>query len=469
MLLLFIGGTSSNSFAQNQEEIIIPGIYAMPELPAQKSKLTQVKKGGVSADLHRFTGFEILPARYLSLPYDTFQHINVKGAFTDVGFVLLLLLPILFLFSNSGANPMTNFLFIGLCSLMLIISIPSALMNTHGHISPTESLAFLAENPQTGILGGWSDAINQTMLSLYTPIHQVFSSLSNDTDFITYPMMILLFLALLFLLYKKMDKVPKMTQAMIYFLAIYFFFWWILGAGAAWYGMLAFCVPFIFLVKGMSSSENIHWKNLQPLLGKAGLLTLVCVTWLFFAFTYRAANYYPADEERAKHLYIPPFTEFQTDNISQNQLQNMLFPNSVAIQKLLNKETESLVYMVGTQLNFFVDKNDSRVFSDTFLDFYSKMVNQFKDKQIILQALKKRGFKYIVFDLNLGSLDQTPNKTLTRKFTNFMNCLYDNPKVELVLTDRTLKKTADGQVVSGVFPVQASIENAGALAVFEIK
>jgi len=463
LTFLFVSLPSIN-FSQ---ETIIPGIYRMPDKVETKKNINKGVKSDVRIDLHRFMGFETLPTRYLSLPYDTLQHTNVPGAFTDTGFILLLLLPVLFLFLKRKIDPLVSFSFMGLCIVLLLLSIPGAFMNHHKHSNPSRSLSFLNENPREGMLGSASDFINKTALKLYTPIHDFFPT-EEKSSFI-YPGMLLLFLGLIFLLFRYSSNFSKAVKSFIFFLTIYFFLWWILGAGVAWYGMLAFCIPYIFLVKGMGNFSELNWKKPSLKTVKPSLLLVVCCVWTFFAFTYRASNYYPINEERAKHIYIPPFVEYQTGNLSEDRLFNMTFPNSIQIQKALNQDEESLVYLIGTQAKMFIKKNDKRVFSDTFLGYFSKIANKYKDKRKIIQVLKAYGFKYIVFDVNLSLNDLTPEKKLTRKFVNFMNSLHDNPEVELVLTDRTIRRNDTGELVSEVFPIQGNIENSGTIAIFKIK
>ena len=215
--------------------------------------------------------------------------------------------------------------------------------------------------------------------------------------------------------------------------------------------------------------KTLDWKNLKPLAGKSGVLLFGAAMWLFLAFTHRAANYNPMSAERSKHIYIPPIIEHQIGNISKDALLGYNFPLPIQFEKLINRNEASLVYRVGTQLNFFIKKNDRRVLNDTYLDFFEYLVQKKNTKQQIIQILKNEGFEFIVFDLNLANEDYTPNKTLTRKFTNFMNALYDNPSVELVLTDRQLKRHDTGQIVSGIFPNIGPIVQSGKLAVFKIK
>ena len=475
-LLLLFCGLQNISIAQEDEKVVIPGIYAMPEATTATTSVNSSSVASARADLHKFLGYEILPARYLSTPFDVFIKNNLGNFFIDVGLLLLMLFPILYFFSRTKVenrkSGLADFFMLCLLTLLLVISIPSGFLNQKGLSAPAEGLAYLDSNPQTGTLNNLSDAINRTMLGIYSPIHKLFSSVSGNEDSVTYPLLILLFLGLIFLIWSRIQAHSKATQAVIFFMVMYSFLWWVFGSGAAWYGIVIFSVPYIFLLKGMQNEAQetaLSFKNLSPLAGKTGVLLFACVAWLFFAFTFRAANYNPVNKSRAAHIYIPPVIEYQAGNLKKTDLLNMNFPSAVQFEKIINRNEKKKVYRVGTQMNFFVKKNDSRSFPDTFLENFERLVQRYKTKEKVIKALKVSGFEYIVFDLTLANNDRTPEKSLTRKFTNFMNTLYNNPGVELTLTDRTLKMNDSGQVVSGVFPANASIANNGRLAVFRIK
>ena len=48
-------------------------------------------------EIQRYFGYEILPVRYLSLPYDVGINTNQSGDFVDIGFIFLWIIPILIL------------------------------------------------------------------------------------------------------------------------------------------------------------------------------------------------------------------------------------------------------------------------------------------------------------------------------------------------------------------------------------
>lgn len=84
-------------------------------------------------------------------------------------------------------------------------------------------------------------------------------------------------------------------------------------------------------------------------------------------------------------------------------------------------------------------------------------------------VLKEKGFRYIIFDLNMTSYDLTLGKTLTRKFTQFMNALYMNPNVELMATDHKIKLYDSGQEIFDVFQDKGTIITSGKVGIFKIK
>ena len=110
-------------------EVVIPGIYQMPDNSnaADKKRKKRLNES-ISEDLHRFMGYEILPTRYLSLPYDVFIKSNISKHFTDIGFLFLLLFPILFLFpsrqSMDWKTIASKFTFILLSILLMVVALP---------------------------------------------------------------------------------------------------------------------------------------------------------------------------------------------------------------------------------------------------------------------------------------------------------------------------------------------------------
>ena len=461
-----------------KEDIVIPGIYQLPEeTNAVEKKRNKDLNTSISEDLHRFMGYEIMPIRYLSLPYDVFIKPNITKHFTDIGFVLLLLFPLIFLFplgkDVDKKSILTSLSFMILGASLLLVAIPGAFMNKNQLIDPNEGIALLEAKRSTGFVGDISDMTNRTLLEIYAPINDWISSHYTDKDPFTYSVLILLFLLILTLVYARVKKHSKTTQSLVLLLFMYFFLWWILGSGVAWYGMLIFTLSYIFLLKGIYSKEGEVDKSTQHsnfyITSKKTIILSVCSVWIFFAFTQRTANYFPIDEEKAKHIYFPSISEFQLGNLSEKKLMDYHFPNIRHLSEIINRDKRAKIYRIGSPINFFIDKNDSRVLGDNFLSFFEILMANYKTKEQIIDALKKEGFRYIFFDLNMASYDETPDKTLTAKFTQFLNTLYSNPKVELLATDRQIKLNDTGQVIFAVFQDQGTIVRNGTIALYKIK
>ena len=462
-LLLFI--TSSLLSAQDSEQMVIPGIYRMPDNVTISAKT--VKKAAVREDLHKFMGYEDLLTRYVSMPYDTPINANFTGFFCDTGFLIILLLPILMLVFGSFFSPKKRLLFnlttiiFGL--LLLTFSISGAFLNKNNLRSPSEAIILVNSTQSEGMVQKINQTITKVALSAYKPFHSVVTKFSGETDAITYPLLFLTFAFFLFLFSNRVAHFPKADQSLIIFLSLYLFLWWILGSGMSWYGMLLFCLPYYFII-GAIKQKEFSLKNFRVI----GVLS-ACVLWISFAFVFRSTNYNPSSISRAEAMFIPPILEYQTGNASYKQAIEASFPKVTEFSKIINQNDEGRVYRVGTQLKYFINKNDERVFDDTFLDFFEQMVQEIRDKHKIIKALKLNGFEYILLDLNMSSNDYTPEKSLTKKFINFLNTLYNNPSLELVLTDRKLQLTENSQIANGVFPDKGNIVESGRIALFKIK
>lgn len=435
----------------------------------------------VREDLHKFMGYESVLPRYLSIPYDVFIGVNLDAFFNDIGFLLLLFFPIAFLFPQRVSRQQSKRQRIGLkivvmvlCALLLLVSIPNAYLNKHNLNMPQQGLQLLAYSPEAGWIENSSKFINQSALQLYTHLHQWTVALSGEQDAVTYPILLLICGILIIIIVLRIQRHHKRTKGLILFLLTYFFLWWILGLGAAWYGLLIFCVSYIFMIRAMSIQNRkkpMTWsfENISPALVKNMLFLLICSVWLSMAFTLRTANYFPVNEERAKHIYIPPLMEYQTGKLNKQTLLGYHFPQHHEIQKIINREEESLVYRVGTRINYFIKKNDKRVLNDTFMHNFEQLASIFETKQEITQHLKSAGFRYIVLDLNMANNDFTPEKTLSSKFSQLMETLHNNPSIKLILTDRAIQLNSNGKTINGVFADNGIIVNRGTVALFEIK
>lgn len=452
------------------EAVIIPGIYAMPEVDDNKTTST-LGSSSSKEDMQKFLGYEILPVRYLSLPYDVFVKSNISSYFIDIGFLLLLLIPLLWVL-KLDQQPIFNLVNIGLLMSFLMISVPSAYLSIK-NLSISEGLAAidtqLGQDPfgeaPISYLNLW---VHKIGLRAYQVVFDLLSVVSGEQDVFTYPLLAVVFVGAYFLLKRRVKHQQLPLKTLSVFMLSYFFFWLLLGAGGIWYGFLIACLPYLFMFKGITSSSDRYIFSRRVRVAGALIFSAI---WVFMSFAYRAGNYALDlnDNETPKRILIDPVIQYQTGNIDAATSMNFVFPQYNQAIQVINADQESLVYSIGTFLSYFVRKNDERVFSDTFLDFFPQLVNRFQDKTKIMQALKASGFRYIIVDLQLSNNDYTAEKSLTKKFVNLLNSLYGNPLVELVATDRVLEVNGDGTRIHAVFQDQGEVVHFGRFALFRIR
>ena len=425
---------------------------------------------GRREDVNEFLGYEALNLeRYLSLPYDTFMNINMNAYFVEIGFLLLLLLPLAFLFKKGNAW-WVNLAFMALSLLVLLLSAPSAYVNRN-KIAPEAAPDSLVQQlaatsfDETPLLAA-DLALKQPLVAQYPALHAWMSGLSGDRDGVTYPVLLLLFLLLFALTEHRIRALPPVQAAAVGFLLVYAFLWWVLSSGITWYGLLMVPLALVYIVRGAVGAAD--WSTPGGKVRQGVVLALAAV-WVAMAFTYRFANYEPTNEVKAKLPFMASVSEYQIGRQDEAYLLDKIFQQYEPATRAINMDDRSLVYRVGTFMPFFVEKNDKRVFSDNFLDFFRQLHEKYPDKVTLARLLRAYGFQYFIVDLNLPVNDNTPEQTLKAKYVDFMNFLYRNPQIELVTTDRRIRENGTGEVVNAVFPNIGQVEYAGWFAVFRIR
>jgi hypothetical protein len=321
----------------------------------------------------------------------------------------------------------------------------------------------LAEPAQDPLLG-LAYYGKKMFLAIYQGINPVLEKISGPTDRITYPVLFALLAVFLFLLEGRTRAQSPATRAILHFVLIYGFLWVLLSSGIPWYGLLLFPLLILMVVRGATGANSADLRSNLPQKLILGAMTIL---WLWMAIPYRFANYEPTDEVKAKLPFMASVSQYQTGQIDRDQVFDRIFPRYRSALEYINQEKDSYVYRVGTLMPFFIQKNDRRVFSDNFLDFFQNLQQEFPNPQELAVALRAYGFRYIVIDLNLPVNDNTPEGSLKTKFQNFMNFIYQNPQLVLVATDRVVRN-AQGQVELRVFPDGDQVENLGWFAVYQL-
>lgn len=420
----------------------------------------------IREELQRYIGYEDLLQRYLSLPYDVTMNTNVKGTYIDISFLLFMLLPIIFLLGNN-LKPWLGLLAVGLLLIILTISVPIA-YSSNNNIDVTEMGTHLqqffastsfSDSPITWLASCFYVVFN----TLYAPIHPLLQSISGQTDYITYPLLMGLFIGVFFMLDQRLKAQSLLNKSLVYFLYFFSFLWFLLSAGIAWYGMLMLPLGIMFALIGWTKNDLLFLKNQK--FNHALLIGIVGI-WMLMSYTYRMSSYNPTTSNTAKQALYPVVVQYAGGKINDKKLMGAVFPNFDKALLAINSETESLVYKVGTFMGYFIDKNNKRVLSDNQLGVFQGLVQKYQNKYELAQVFKASGYRYIVIDLKTADIDKTPEQSLTKKFQLFMNFLYQNPALELVSTDRIIVDE-NGKQSFNVFGTTAKY--GGTFAVYQIK
>lgn len=454
--------------------VLVLGVFCMParldaqDQQQQNEPVEKLGGTGKSEDLFRFFGMEDpLVFRYISMPYDAIMNINLKEFTIELGYILLLLLP-LALFLSPKVKPVVWGSIVLLLILFLTISIGTTYTKFSG-AEPDQIGAHLSEamTNSDGLLESVQLAYKWPFVKLFVPLHKSVSAISTKPDWFTYPFLSGLFVFILFLLYQQYKSLVAEKKGILLFAFFYGWLWLLLAAGLPWYGIMIFPLGIMFTVYVWGKKDD---EGLFPMPIRRGLLYTFAGIWLLMSLSYRMTNYDASSEKRAAQVFYPPLALYRNGTIDEEKVTDMFRQGYPTVAKIINQETESLVYHAGTQLPYFIKKSDSRCMQDNFFESFIYLKRKCNDERNLMnQVLRKSGFRYFIVDLKLPLIDKTPEQTLKKKFNEFMNYMYQNSEIELLATDRQIQLNSNGQVANEVFLNKGKLVKAGTFAVYRFK
>ena len=397
-------------------------------------------------EIQRYFGYEVLPIRYLSLPYDAGINTNQSGDFVDIGFIFLWIIPILILtiFRKEKLlffSSMVGFL------LLFIISGSNSYVFSHtlgaeGEIlnNTTDYRSYLFgdisffKEPTAHIV-----AYFYTLISVvYSPLENLINTVSGDSDHITYPLLFSLFILITILFRRKMkyDGTPRALLLMIFW--VNSFFWVAFSAGIVWYGFVNLVLGYfvIFFLLQKVSRDKAWIRRLVT-----GLFLTVASLWVLSAIVFRISQVVNNVEEKelGKAMMNPVFYKYQIGEFSTLDVLNNFYPQLDKALAKINSESESKILRIGTSFSYFIKDNNERVYIDNQLGLWSQLKDRYEKKNLVSDVMKANGIKYIIVDLNTPFIDKTPEKTLERKFKLLTRWLRDHQRLKLLCTNRVIK------------------------------
>ena len=427
------------------------------------------KISGPSEELGRYTGYEQPAFKYLSIFFDVNTGSNVSGSITDIGFLTAGLLIPLGIWRLYVQNQKKWLVWV-LSSANILILIISFLVEQGFGNCTTDfqncSLLKISEASESGMTGlglNWAAYIFLPIVWFINTTPELVNSLIGIatglvvTAILTLP------------LFGQADIKLKALGAIL-FSGITL--WIFLGFGVYWYAISIFILLFLVMFIFLNMQEHQLTAHSSHSLFTS-LAKIIIWSWLILAF-FQAFNV-----KTSPQLLESAFTRSIIE--SKNQLESLGLLNSSYMDSIveLNSNPEAKIYRVGSFLQFFISKNNLRVLSDNQLDTFNSINLTIDNKQQVAEQLKTQGFEYIVYDLNTASIDNTPQRTLSKKVEKLENFLKDNPQLELISTDRRYAdENGDQQITSKgrtikysykVFGDQDKLLRKGSVALYKIK
>ena len=418
-----------------------------------ENKYAEKNATGAYEEILRYIGYENGFIKYASLFYDMCTFKNVNTLPTDLGLVCFIFLPLLFI-SAKKEYLIQNFMNIGMLVFFLLLSIYSIFM-VPSTVNLTSYLDKLSKaNPDMGSISKncylFLQPIILTITSIAKPLLVEFTKQNTYQSFILILITIIL-LALINL--KQIKEWTKLQQVLLFFTASCFIFWWMLGNAISWYGIAIFGLALVLFF-----SLHINDNNSNNRYRKYVFLSII-VCFLSVSIFHRSSSMITTYEYDSKLNKI--FLQYAGNSIDEPSALQEVNKSIAASRDELNENSAKKILRIGTYMNYFIDKNNERVFEDNQLDNFTFVYNRYYGaKDVINAAFKKIGVEYILFDLNTGSIDKTPDKSLTNKVQKFYDYLSNNNGITIVTTDRIVEDpySKNFMMVQGVkTPVSYSI------------
>ena len=248
-------------------------------------------------------------------------------------------------------------------------------------------------------------------------------------DYVDIGYLFLALIPLLFILYffEKKGKTKTILTEIILLGLVFWTLWTFTASGIIWYGMSGFIFLCLFVVESYNGIKNYFSRFFY-------YLTIILVVFWFICTILLRTAFLPGN-----NIAIDPTgLKYARGEINQRSYLENKFQPYVGIVDKINEEIHQnphnppKVYRVGTFYKYMIDLNDRTVLDDQLLDKFS-YAYQDQDNQKMLERFKNTGIKYLIIDRNLMNIDQTPDRTLTKKGDNFLNFLkLNNDKLELL-------------------------------------
>jgi hypothetical protein len=434
-------------------------------------------------ELQRYLGYEKGINRYLSIPFDLTLNTNIKMLrYQETGFFLLALLPLLFLTFGIGSKlrtGLTNGLvaiggvfYLALCFWSLTEAPDTAEHIAARHAANQGNLSAISAGSQDFWLQ-LLDTCEQPFLLLGGSLAPVWKSLGELPPLVYFPLLLGMLLVIPLLLRHRTRQWPAELRGLGAFCLAFGWYWLLLGNAITWYAMPLWVLLPVFLIYYFQQPGLFLGKAREKGSGIAFGGVMMLQIGLNIAILFSSSN----AQQPTNILFNWPMIEYVSRMDSDYAKTLRAFdPTVQQIAQIINADKEAKVFRVNSYMQFHLDHNDQRVFEDNQLGRFAGMIRYLRNENDFFQVLKANGFRYLLYDINSPTLDQTPEQTLRKKCQKFLELIYQNPQqVTLIATDNYVEapntqpvKLPNGQLAAAKPELAGKTIYPGRIALFKI-
>ncbi len=394
-----------------------------------ENKYSEKAASGVYEEILRYLGYENGFVKYASVIYDMATFKNVATLPTDIGLICLVLLPLLFI-NSKKEYLVSNIANIAIVFFMLCLSLYTVFIGPKVNLTAySESLKNINPN-SIGLFKQLYMLIQPLFIGISTMLTSQLEIFTKQNTFQSFLIILILVSLLAVINLKQIKQWSIAQQVLLFFIASAFVFWWMLGNAISWYGIAIFGAAIVLFI-----SLHLQERESNPVLFY--IFQAVFVIYLSTSLLHRSSSMVTNYEYDSKLNKI--FLQFAGHSTDESSALQDVNPAIAAARDEINTNPTKKVLRIGTSMNYFIDQNNTRVFEDNQLDNFTFIYNRYYGvKDVMNTAMKKVGIEYVLFDLNTGSIDKTPDKSLTKKIEKFYDYVSNNRGITLITSDRLM-------------------------------